>query len=138
MNAWWLLAALVAGHAHDPSAHPDERAPVERLEALPSEFVGRWEPDVTTCASRSDGVLDVTPSHLTFHESRGRIHAVVKRGTEFVVILEMTDEGDTWLDTLHFRLLGDALYQFRGPYDADIVQRQRCPPGDLHDDGDRA
>jgi hypothetical protein len=142
MTAWLLLLSALAGEpahhmaavgasSHDPSAHPDEKAPVERLDSLPAAFVGTWEPDVTGCSGRSDMVLEITRTHLTFHESRGRIHAVVRRGSEVVVILEMADEGYTWLDTRHFRLFGDTLYQYSDPYDANLVQRQRCLPGDM-------
>ncbi|QSX77417.1 hypothetical protein [Agrilutibacter solisilvae] len=94
--------------------------------AVPAQFVGHWAGSVESCGSDADDLtLRITARHISFWESEGPIRAAVSRGArELALIVELTDEGETWLATMTFELSADGQ---RLVDSGRQIVRYRCP-----------
>ena len=102
---------------------------VKSFPTVPANFQGEWNAQLSACGtSRSDSVLKIGPSTLTFFESGGRIAGVFLRGTQLAIVANMDGEGENWLGAYRFTLSANGRTLSTpvgvGP---DLV-RYRCPP----------
>ena len=100
------------------------------VDQVPEQFVGTWEPDPELCEKdRSDLVLQIEPTRITYHESSGPLSAIVVRGRdELAVVAELTDEGESWLSSSKFRLTPDGKLVQHTDYGQEHA-RYRCTEG---------
>ena len=81
----------------------------EQQKTVPESFRGEWHSDLKNCTSKTDDtVLKISAKQIQFHESSGVIKAIVTQGaSNMALIVEMTGEGESWLDYKHFNLSAD-------------------------------
>lgn len=76
---------------------------------IPSRYIGHWSGSVDSCESeRDDLTLVIGSDKFSYWESQGIVKAaVVGRGGELAVILEMNGEGETWLSAAVLKISPD-------------------------------
>ena len=82
---------------------------------IPESFRGRWgltSIDCTTTRGDAKGLLTVSDSKLTFYESRGTLNKILGATVlSFDGRYGFSGEGQTWLRTERFKLIGDQLHR---------------------------
>jgi hypothetical protein len=118
-----LSLLLISGAASAAESHT----------AIPAQFLGAWASSVAKCSSPEidDLRMQVTPNSMSFWESSGRVLGVATDGElELAVIVEMTGEGEKWLEAIQFRLSADRKTLTNVTGRRTIAVRVRCPnPG---------
>ena len=98
------------------------------IPSIPSQFLGEWNARPANCGTGwNESSLRIKKNQITFYESQGPVKAVVSDGRyEVALILELSGEGYTSLETSHFKLSpgADKLTEIDNP--AGFV-RYRCP-----------
>lgn len=104
---------------------------------IPKQFLGEWGGSKAFCLTHNSNSVDtddlillIEPSRISFYESAGKVLAVATKGDrELALIVEMNSEGNTWLDTLQFRLSTDknSITSIIGGQDKTV--RVRCQKG---------
>ncbi|MBX2865106.1 MAG: hypothetical protein KTR27_16260 [Leptolyngbyaceae cyanobacterium MAG.088] len=106
-----------------------DRAKVEQPFAIPSQFHGEWNSNLEHCGTAwGDSRLQIDANYIEFHESSGPVVEIVAQGDhDLTVTIELSGEGDTWLDERHFKLSSDlqALESIFDPSESGFV-RYRC------------
>ena len=113
----------------DPTATGPTRA-APQVATVPARFHGEWDYAGGSCDPVSDLHLTIEPRQLVFYESVGTPTRIERTGSgEVTIALDMSGEGETWENTVQFRLAdgGDTLLQpgFDGPDEGDL-RRKRC------------
>ena len=96
---------------------------------IPRAFVGEWSKDPAKCGESGDeSYLRIEAHRFQFWESSGPVRAAVTRGRELAVILELSGEGETWLDARNFVVSahGSRLVSTTG---GERFERFRCSSG---------
>jgi hypothetical protein len=117
MGALLCSGALLAAEAHI---------------SIPRQFLGNWASSTAKCSSQDadDLRMHIAPNRMSFCESSGRVLAVATDGElELAVILELSGEGETWLEALQFRLSADRQTLTNVTGRQTIAVRVRCPAG---------
>lgn len=119
-SSFLCLFILVAGSVNAGAA--------ERRTVIPAGFQGEWNIVKRDCGtSRNDSGLRIAGKLIQQFESRGKVLSVVTRGKrELAVILESSGEGETWLETQHYRLSANGKELTDARSEAAPV-RYRCP-----------
>ena len=94
-----LLSLLIAGTAHSAEVN----------ETVPDQFQGTWAGSVAECSARAaESRFVLSEKRIAFWESQGPVLAVASdRELELALIVELSAEGQTWLETRQFRLSVD-------------------------------
>lgn len=94
-----MLAAVSGGELSAAEAH----------DAVPNQFQGTWAASLTQCSARSTtSKLVISEKRIAFYESHGPILAIASDGEfDLALILELSGEGETWLETRQFKLSED-------------------------------
>ncbi len=81
----------------------------EMHDVVPDQFLGTWAANAAHCATKStESKLVISDKQIAFYESHGPILSVVSDGAlELALILELSGEGQTWVETKQFRLSED-------------------------------
>jgi hypothetical protein len=87
------------------AAGESEAAPTStRVEQIPSPFHGVWQ-QRCNLPYTGESWLRIEPHSISFYESSGPVLAAVTRGPdELALIIELSGEGETWLDVVRFQL----------------------------------
>ena len=99
-NCFRLSLLLISGTAFAAESHT----------SIPAQFQGAWASSLRKCSSPEldDLRMQVTPGSVAFWESSGRVLGVAMDGElELAVIVEMSGEGERWLEAIQFRLSAD-------------------------------
>jgi len=93
----------------------------ELQSTVPEHFRGTWAASVADCSATSaESKLTIRETGIDFYESRGRILAIATEGTnELALLIEVTGEGQRWLDATQFTLSRD------GQKLTDVTGRRR-------------
>jgi hypothetical protein len=94
------LVVLSAGVSHAADSR----------KSIPERFQGEWSSNLASCTDlgADDLAIRVSPSVVYFYESKGRVVAVAAHGElELAIILDMSGEGEVWMQTIQFRLSKD-------------------------------
>jgi hypothetical protein len=76
---------------------------IAAAQGIPDAFIGEWSANVAKCSLGADGsFLKIESHHIQIGEITGEVKAVVSRGRELAVILELTQRGKTWLSAQQF------------------------------------
>lgn len=112
-----LLAALLT--VGGPQA-ADERF-------IPDSWVGEWNARLEDCGTgNNDSRLRIERERVLFYENGGMVRGAFLRGPfEIVIVLDMSGEGQTWIDSHHFVMSASGNY-IRTAGDEPLV-RYRCP-----------
>jgi hypothetical protein len=127
VHAALLSGALLLGMPCNAAAAAG--VPPDVQFTVPLEFQGEWNKDVRRCgAGADDSRLRITATTVRFYESGGPIKVVVRRGArEIMFIVELSGEGETWLDAQRLILSADGS-SVTAPSDAGpALVRRRCP-----------
>jgi hypothetical protein len=117
----FLLAILVV--AFHPALAASKNASV-----IPQQFRGEWHADPSSCGNGEDeSFLFIGPRSVTYYESSGPVRAAVVRKRDLALILELSGEGDTWLDTAQFELSPDGKTLTSRVASGDEYIRHLCP-----------
>jgi hypothetical protein len=108
---------------------PASLAAADLVPAVPSQFIGEWNGVISDCGTdNNDSRLRIRKDHIVFHESSGPIKAVVTSGRyEIALIVELSDEGETWISINHFKLSSDGKKLTSVDLPGDGFPRYRCP-----------
>ena len=81
----------------------------EARDTVPSQFQGTWAASAAQCSAPfTESKLVISEKRIAFYESHGPVLAAASDGElELAVILELSGEGQTWLETKQFRLSED-------------------------------
>lgn len=94
---------------------------------VPREFHGEWNMRVADCGrALNDSVLEIRSNKITYYESSGPVHAVIKRGRRLALLAELSGEGETRVHAAHFRLSRDGR-TLTDELSAPPLVRYRCP-----------
>lgn len=76
---------------------------------IPEQFRGTWAATAAHCAAvGAESKLSIHKTGIDFYESRGRLLAIAVDGeTELALLIELSGEGDTWLEAMRFTLSED-------------------------------
>ncbi len=114
------------GQAESPAS---ETAASETLEAMPEEYVGKWDFAEQDCDSdASEMQLRIEPSLVEFYESSAKPTTIQRTGPRSLTVTHaFSGEGENWEETLAYELNedGDRL-TVAGPEGSTSV-RIRCP-----------
>ena len=100
----------------------------QRVDVMPTAFVGTWETSLASCEVRSATTLTIEPTFMHLPDGRGDFLAVVAKGNrEVVLIAEWSGEVPTRLTSHQFIVDGDVLVQTDGRLDGKFIRRHRCP-----------
>lgn len=101
-------------------------APPPAMATIPERFRGIYDSSAETCGRPSEYRLIVSALELRFHESIGRVSAVVPAGGEGIqVIADFEGEGESWTAVRELRLAPDgATLNVAG--DGTSLTRTRC------------
>lgn len=108
-------------------ATPGESAPLD--EGIPAAMLGVWDYVEGTCDPASDLRLEIAADHLLFYESYGTVQSVARDGDDVTVALAMEGEGETWEESLTYRLVegGEILESDTpAPMGEGLLRRKRC------------
>ena len=95
---------------------------------MPLEFQGEWNKDVRRCgAGADDSRLRITATTVRFYESGGPVKVVVRRAREVMFIVELSGEGETWLDAQRLILSADGSALTAPSDTGPELVRHRCP-----------
>ena len=131
------------GVAAASAAQPLAASPAQPLAALteaptaapasaeiPPPFQGYWSDDCQSASSQNQ--LRIEAREIAFFESGGEVRAVVVRGDDIALIVDMYGEGEEWLATQTFKLMdnGQTLVDTGNVYaeDGKPMVRKRCAP----------
>ena len=101
-----ILIALVLA----PYSYSNEKA------SFPSTLLGKWAPEIKYCAGDFNNYegeytgkwnVVITEHTIELVESSGRLISIIKSGSNYVVNLEMSGEGETWNENQAFILSSD-------------------------------
>jgi hypothetical protein len=96
---------------------------------IPREFRGEWNQQVAQCGKgEDDSYLYLDARRVSFWESFGPVRAAVARGNNLALILELSEEAETWLTTAQFELSADGTKLISAPGTEEEFVRYRCPP----------
>ncbi|MDY7022919.1 MAG: hypothetical protein SWJ54_16490 [Cyanobacteriota bacterium] len=82
----------------------------DQQQIVPEQFQGEWNDDLENCGSRnrSEGRLFIISDRIEFYESAGSVQKIVTHGEyDLELTIELSGEGETWLDDRYFRLSED-------------------------------
>ncbi|MFC0682864.1 hypothetical protein ACFFGH_33955 [Lysobacter korlensis] len=95
---------------------------------IPGRFLGEWNADPSQCGKGTeDSFLLIEPRRVSYWESSGPVRAVVVRGRELALILELSGEGETWLSATQFELSEDGKQLSWERASGEPFVRFRCP-----------
>lgn len=102
-------------------------AQAQTYKHIPKVMQGTWSMSSATYCKRNDtSKLKITPKQLQFWESRAKVSSVSKKGNAITVSVQMTGEGETWIEKKRF-LLKNNNRTLVNMIDADTeVVRYRC------------
>lgn len=111
-----LAALLTVGGPHAA----DERF-------IPDSWIGEWNARLEDCGTgNNESRLRIERDRVLFHENGGKVRGAFLRGPfEIVIVLDMSGEGETWIDSHHFVMSAGGNY-IRTTGDEPLV-RYRCP-----------
>ena len=118
MRAAGLIGLLSGGFAHAQT--PDERS-------VPDSWVGEWNQNLGDCGTgNNDSRLRIEANRVLFYESGGLVRGAFLHGPfEIIIVLDMSGEGQTWIDSHHFVMSASGHY-IRTTGEEPMV-RYRCP-----------
>ena len=100
------------------------------LAEIPPPFQGYWRDNCQAAVSQNQ--LRIEAREIAFFESGGDVRAVVVRGDDIALIVDMYGEGEEWLATQTFKLMdnGQTLVDTGNIYaeDGKPMVRKRCAP----------
>lgn len=101
-----------------------EQAADERF--IPDPWIGEWNENLEDCGTgNNDSRLRIERDRVLFYESGGMVRGAFLRGPfEIVIVLDMSGEGQTWIDSYHFVMSASGTY-IRTTGDEPMV-RYRC------------
>jgi len=77
----------------------------ESHKSIPTIFQGKWTSSLKDCGTDHETNLEIFKNHISFFESDGPVISIVtKQKNELALIIELTGEGDEWLDFVHFKI----------------------------------
>jgi hypothetical protein len=97
---------------------------------IPAQFLGAWASSAAKCSSpdTDDLRMRITPDSMSFWESDGRVLSVATEGElELAVLVELSGEGERWLEALQFRLSPDRKTLTNVTGRRTVAVRVRCP-----------
>ncbi len=115
-----IIAALLAIPSNAAEMH----------DVVPDQFLGTWAANAAQCASTStESKLVISERRIAFYESHGPILSVATAGAlELALILELSGEGQTWVETKQFRLSEDRRTLTDVTGRRQTMTRIRCEP----------
>ena len=114
LSTFALVLASASSAAHDS--------------VIPDRFLGEWNADLSQCGKGTeDSFLLIEPRRVSYWESSGPVRAVVVRGQELALILELSGEGETWLSATQFELPQDGKQLAWEHASGEPFVRFRCP-----------
>ncbi len=101
-------------------------APARSDTAIPAAFRGVWMRDCADPAA-AESWLRLEADHVSFYESAGPVLAAVRRNDTPALIVELSGEGETWLEGMRWRLQpgADGPRLVDGALDQPL-SRERC------------
>jgi hypothetical protein len=93
--------------ATEPKSTAPEAPAVSLGAHVPKKFQGMWSPSAQSCSDWGETTLAIKSNRVDLWESRGPVMAVVVRKDEIVITAEISGEGYTWLEPLHFQISSD-------------------------------
>lgn len=126
-SAGALLLAACTSETGDSTA--DEASGADTGSSIPEGMLGTWDYVGGTCEPASDLRLEIAPGQLVFYEAVGEVLSVSRNGDDVTLSLAMEGEGDTWQDSLTFRMVegGDLLESdIPSPSGEGLLRRKRC------------
>ena len=113
-----IIAVLFAGASIAAETH----------DAVPNQFLGTWAASVAQCSAPStESKLVIFEKRIAFYESHGPILAMASDSElELALILELSGEGQVWLDTRQFRLSEDRQILTDVTGRRQVMTRVRC------------
>jgi hypothetical protein len=96
-------------------------------QTIPARFQGQWVENLRDCGKLSDTNLKISANRVDFWESFGTVRSVKAQGnSDLYVTAQFSGEGETWTDSLRFRLSNNqkaltAIYD-----DGSQFTRYRC------------
>ena len=117
LNLLAAFAVSISGQAID-----------ERV--IPDTWIGEWNENLEDCGTgNNDSRLRIERDRVLFYESGGMVRGAFLRGPfEIVIVLDMSGEGQTWIDTHQFVMSASGTY-IRTTGEEPMV-RYRCPSTD--------
>ncbi len=115
-----IIAALLAIPSNAAEIH----------DVVPDQFLGTWAASAAQCASTlTESKLVISGKRIAFYASEGPILSVVSDGAlELALILELSGEGQTWVETKQFRLSEDRRTLTDVTGRSQTATRIRCEP----------
>ncbi len=119
-----ILIALVLA----PYSYSNEKA------SFPSILLGKWAPEIKYCAGDFNNYegeytgkwnVVITEHAVELVESSGRLISIIKSGSNYVVNLEMSGEGETWTENQAY-ILSDNDKQLLRKYRGHESNYHRC------------
>lgn len=94
---------------------------------IPDPWIGEWNERLEDCGTaNNDSRLRIERDRVFFYESGGIVRGAFLHGPfEIVIVLDMSGEGQTWIDAHHFVMSASGNY-IRTAGD-DALVRYRCP-----------
>ena len=114
LNLLAALAVSIGGQAID-----------ERF--IPDPWIGEWNEKLEDCGTgNNDSRLRIEQDRVRFYEGGGLVRGAFLRGPfEILIVLDMSGEGQTWIDSHHFVMSASGNYISTAGDDPMV--RYRCP-----------
>ncbi|QLC22774.1 hypothetical protein HFP51_11635 [Parasphingopyxis sp. CP4] len=112
----------------EPDASTDAAA-TESLDAMPDEYLGRWDFTEETCADpASDMRLDIAANEIRYYESAA-VPTTITADEDGIVMVEhsFSGEGEEWTEMLAYELSEDGERLTVSQADGSLSIRMRCP-----------
>lgn len=122
MRAVTIAVAMLMASCSSSTADDAEKS-------VPERWHGEWNEDIATCGKHTnDSELVIRSDRLEYWESGGLVRGAFERGPfEIVIVLEMSGEGQTWLDAHRFTMSSSGSYIQTHGQDGSTFTRYRCP-----------
>lgn len=101
----------------------------ESHKLIPKIFQGKWTSDIKNCEFDDETNLQIFKDNVSFYESSGpAISIVTKQEYELALIVELSGEGEEWLQFVHYKInaKNNQLTDITDAYEKNKLVRYRC------------